>query len=97
VSRRFKLDENLPRDAEELFLAAGHDVETVLSERLGGEPDRKVIEVSRAEDRILVTLDVDFADFASTHRASFRAFGPFELSHRRSKAFYRYFGERLQS
>ena len=59
---RFKLDENLPRDAIELFDAAGHDAETVLVENLGGEPDRKVIEVARNEDRILVTLDVDFAD-----------------------------------
>ena len=62
MSRRFKLDENLPRDAEALFGAAGHDVETVLGEQLGGEPDRKVIDVARDENRILVTLDVDFAD-----------------------------------
>jgi predicted nuclease of predicted toxin-antitoxin system len=62
MSRRFKLDENLPRDAKALFDAAGHDVATVLGERLGGEPDRKVIDVARDENRILVTLDVDFSD-----------------------------------
>lgn len=62
MSRRFKLDENIPRDAEELFSGAGHDVETVLSEELRGAPDRKVIDIAKAENRILVTLDVDFAD-----------------------------------
>jgi len=62
MSSRFKLDENLPRDAAALFGAAGHDVQTVLDEDLGGKPDRDVIEVACAEDRIFVTLDVDFAD-----------------------------------
>jgi predicted nuclease of predicted toxin-antitoxin system len=59
---KFKLDENVPSDAAQLLAVAGHDVETVLSENLGGEPDRKVIDIARAEDRILVTLDLDFAD-----------------------------------
>jgi len=62
MAGRFKLDENLPRDVEGLLGEAGHDVETALSERLGGEPDRKVFDASRCEDRILVTLDLDFAD-----------------------------------
>lgn len=62
MAGRFKLDENLPRDAEALLGEAGHDVETALSERLGGGPDRKVFDASRSEDRILVTLDLDFAD-----------------------------------
>ena len=62
MSSRFKLDENLPRDAAALFGAAGHDVQTVLDEKLGRKSDRKIIEVAREEGRILVTLDVDFAD-----------------------------------
>ena len=62
MSRRFKLDENIPRDAEQLFGGAGHDVETALGEELGGAADRKLIDIARAEGRILVTLDVDFAD-----------------------------------
>ncbi len=59
---RFKLDENLPRDAEALLRGAGHDVRTVLGQRLGGSPDAEVFDVCRREDRILVTLDLDFAD-----------------------------------
>ena len=59
---RFKLDENLPRDAEALLRALGHDVHTVLDEQLGVTPDPRVFEASKAEDRILVTFDPDFSD-----------------------------------
>ena len=59
---RFKLDENLPRDAEEILRRAGHDIETVLGERLGGSTDERIFDVCRAARRILVTLDLDLAD-----------------------------------
>lgn len=59
---RFKLDENLPRDAETLLHDAGHDVHTVLDEQLGGHPDPSVFAASQTEARILVSLDSDFAD-----------------------------------
>src|ERR1700674_4220521 len=59
---RFKLDENLPRDAEVLLRKAGHDVHTVSDEHLGGNPDPQVLDASRAEVRILVTFDLDFSD-----------------------------------
>lgn len=59
---RFKLDENLPRNAELLLRDAGHDVRTVLEERLGGSADRNVLDVCLTESRVLVTLDLDFSD-----------------------------------
>ena len=59
---RFKFDENLPRDAEALLRDADHDVHTVLDEQLGGNPDPRVFDASQAEDRILVTFDLDFSD-----------------------------------
>jgi hypothetical protein len=59
---RFKLDENLPRDAEALLRKAGHDVHTVLDERLGGSPDPRVLDACRIENRILITFDLDFSD-----------------------------------
>lgn len=59
---RFKPDENLPRDAEVMLRKAGHDVHTVSDEHLVGNPDIKVLDASRAEARILVTLDLDFSD-----------------------------------
>ncbi len=59
---RFKLDENLPRAAEALLRTAGHDVHTVLDEDLGGNSDFRIFDAARAEDRILVTFDLDFSD-----------------------------------
>ena len=48
---RFKLDENLLRDAVALLREPGHDVYTVLDEQLGGNPDPRVFDASQAEDR----------------------------------------------
>lgn len=59
---RFKLDENIPRDAGALMRDAGYDVDTVLDEGLGGGPDPGLFEICQAEGRVLVTLDLDFAD-----------------------------------
>lgn len=62
MATRFKLDENLPRDAEELLRNAGHEVDNALAERLGGSPDAQVLDACRSESRVLVTFDLDFAD-----------------------------------
>lgn len=59
---RFKLDENLGRRSIELFQEAGHDVATVFGQDLGGTPDAGLLEVCRVEDRVLVTLDLDFSN-----------------------------------
>lgn len=59
---KLKLDENFsPALASEL-LATGHDAETVLGEGLGGHDDAAVYAAARAEGRVLVTLDLDFAN-----------------------------------
>jgi predicted nuclease of predicted toxin-antitoxin system len=59
---RFKLDENLPRNAVPLLRDAGHDAQTVLEQHLGGGADTKILDVCRAEDRVLITFDLDFSD-----------------------------------
>ncbi|MGI8608914.1 MAG: DUF5615 family PIN-like protein [Candidatus Dormibacteria bacterium] len=59
---RLKLDENLPRRAEELLSTAGHDVDTVPQEGLAGQPDSVVAAAATAADRLIVTLDRDFSD-----------------------------------
>lgn len=59
---RFKLDENLPRDAEVLLRDAGHDVQTVLEENLGESADPEILDACLTERRILITLDLDFSD-----------------------------------
>ena len=72
MAARFKLDENLPRDAQALLLDAGHEAHTVNDERLAGRPDSKILDACLNEDRVLVTLDLDFADIReyppSNHR-----------------------------
>jgi predicted nuclease of predicted toxin-antitoxin system len=59
---KFKVDENLPTEAAELLAGAGHDAVTVGEQRMAGQPDAKVAAVCQQEDRIVVTLDLDFAD-----------------------------------
>jgi len=62
VTLRFKLDENIPRRVEPALRDLGHDVETALSEGLAGASDPDLFAACKAEDRVLVTLDLDFAD-----------------------------------
>lgn len=59
---RFKLDENLGRSVADVFRKAGHDTSTVVDQGLTGADDRRVFDVCAAEDRVLVTLDLDFAN-----------------------------------
>lgn len=59
---RFKLDENLPHEALQLLDAAGHDALTVAQQKLAGRSDPEILDVCLAEHRVLVTLDLDFAD-----------------------------------
>lgn len=59
---RLKLDENLPRRVEPALRALRHDVETVVAEGLSGSSDPAVLAACNSEARVLVTLDLDFAD-----------------------------------
>jgi len=58
----FKIDENLPVEAAELFNQAGHDAITVTDQQLGGKPDSTIATICQQEHRALVTIDTDFAD-----------------------------------
>jgi predicted nuclease of predicted toxin-antitoxin system len=59
---KVKLDENLPAELKEPFLKAGHSVETVVEQGLGGKSDDEIFSVCRKENLTLVTLDMDFSD-----------------------------------
>ncbi|MCL0064208.1 DUF5615 family PIN-like protein [Dehalococcoidia bacterium] len=58
----FKLDENFGTRTQQLFRDAGYEVQTVRDQGLQGRSDKHFYEVCCAEQRCLVTLDLDFAD-----------------------------------
>ena len=58
---KVKLDEHLGEPEARLLRESGLEVSTVLSQDLSGTRDEVLIEVCRAEGRVLVTLDQDFA------------------------------------
>ena len=59
---KFKLDENLPEVIHTTLVGLGHDAHTVTHEHLAGATDEAILRASIAERRILITLDLDFAD-----------------------------------
>jgi predicted nuclease of predicted toxin-antitoxin system len=59
---RIKLDENISRHLKSSIETFGHNVQTVEEENLLSEPDTKIAFVSKSENRMLFTLDIEFAD-----------------------------------
>lgn len=59
---KFKLDENFGSRTQQLFRAAGHDIQTIRDQRLQGCSDQYLYEACCAERRCLVTMDLHFAD-----------------------------------
>ncbi len=59
---KFKLDENLGLAAARILREPGHDVSTVVDQKLQGAVDQTIYDVCLREQRCLVTLDLDFAN-----------------------------------
>jgi predicted nuclease of predicted toxin-antitoxin system len=59
---KLKVDENLPAEHAAILRDAGHEADTVADQKLSGAEDSKLSERYQAEDRILLTLDLDFAN-----------------------------------
>ena len=59
---KFKLDENLPAELNPLLRQRGHEAHSVRDEHLEGSPDEAIAQTCHSEQRILITLDLDFAD-----------------------------------
>jgi predicted nuclease of predicted toxin-antitoxin system len=91
---KVKLDENLGRSSTEILLAAGHDVATVYDQGLASAPDQRVIEICRAEERVLVTLDLDFANTLRYPPADFSGISVIRIP---SPATQRHLREALQT
>ena len=62
MASKAKLDENIARDAVLVLREAGHDAHSVFDEQLDGGSDAYLLDTCRAEKRIFITLDLDFAD-----------------------------------
>lgn len=62
---KFKADENLPIDVKQRLEESGHDAASVLDQQLGGTDDANLARICRQEQRVLITLDLDFADIRS--------------------------------
>ena len=59
---RLKLDENLSRHLKPILAGLGHDVLTAADENLLSRPDTVIAAAAFKEERILLTLDIEFAD-----------------------------------
>jgi predicted nuclease of predicted toxin-antitoxin system len=63
---KFKVDENLPREYASILRGAGFEADTVSDEKLSGASDSVLSERCCTEDRVLMTLDLDFANVKHT-------------------------------
>ena len=59
---KFKVDENLPTEYATILRRAGFEADTVADENLSGADDAIVFVRCQTESRILMTLDLDFAN-----------------------------------
>ena len=59
---KLKLDENLSRHLKPVLIELGHDVLTAADENLLSHPDTEIAQAAKDEQRMLMTLDVEFAD-----------------------------------
>ena len=59
---KLKTDENLPSECAKILRDRGFEADTVADERLTGAEDSEIAVRSRADGRVLITLDLDFAN-----------------------------------
>jgi predicted nuclease of predicted toxin-antitoxin system len=59
---KLKLDENLSRHLKPVLIGLGHDVLTAADENLLSHADTEIAQAAKDEQRMLMTLDVEFAD-----------------------------------
>ncbi|HET90028.1 MAG TPA: hypothetical protein ENN99_04695 [Chloroflexi bacterium] len=67
----FKIDENLPVEVADLLRQVGYDAATVLEQHLEGWSDSDIASMCQEEGRVLITLDLDFADIRAYPPAQF--------------------------
>ncbi len=76
----FKTDENLPEELAALLRESGFDCLTAVGQGLAAQPDSVVSAVCREEGRILVTLDLGFANIRAYSPVEWPGFIVFRLA-----------------
>ena len=59
---KLRIDENLPSECADILRGGGFDADTVADERLTGAEDFAIADRCQSEGRVLITLDLDFAN-----------------------------------
>lgn len=71
---KFKIDENLPVEVASIFREHGFEADTVVDQVLSGADDEAIANRVRTQNRILVTLDLDFSNIRACPRMSLPGF-----------------------
>ena len=70
---RIKFDENFPAQFAKISATLGRDVDTLADEKLKGQPDPAIWQVTKNSERFIIIQDLDFPDIRafvpSTHYA----------------------------
>jgi len=82
---KFKVDENLPIEFADLLTARGYEATTVVEQKLQGKSDDAILDACLREERILVTLDLDFADIKAYPPSEFPGFIVFRIPRQNRK------------
>lgn len=64
-------DENIQSEVVSYLRNEGFEVKYVNEEGLEGEPDQKLLEISKAENRVIITHDSDFGRLIFTQKIDF--------------------------
>jgi predicted nuclease of predicted toxin-antitoxin system len=59
---KFKIDENLPAECTAVLRESGFEADTVGEEKLSGSEDEALFRYCCNDNRVLITLDIDFAN-----------------------------------
>jgi len=59
---KFKLDENLDVRLSVLLSEGGHEADTVLDQKLSGQPDELIYRKCLESGHVLITLDLDYSN-----------------------------------
>ena len=59
---RFLTDENMSKSLVRELRDNGHNVKDIKEEKLFGAPDKEILNMAKAEDRIILTHDKDFSN-----------------------------------